>query len=550
MVIGYWLLVNVHSPLAHSPLSTIHAATYTNPIIYADYSDPDAIRVGNDYYMTASSFNCFPGLQILHSTDLVNWELINAALPRAYTEEQGVEHGNLVWAPSLRYHNGQYYIFWGDPDRGIYYIQTDNIRGRWSEPQLLIEGKGYIDPSPYWQNDTLYIAHALAGSRAGLKSVLLMATFVDDQLIDHHIIFDGHQDHPTCEGPKLYKRNGYFYIFTPAGGVATGWQLILRSRNIYGPYEQHIALQQGKTDVNGPHQGAWVDTPNGEDWFLHFQDVGALGRIVHLQPIMWQDDWPVIGNNGLPVSKHKAPKHCKSQQSQQNTIIDFTDTRLDYSWQYPHSPDVKWHYCDAANGLLRLFSVPMPDGATNLWNQPNMLLRKIDAPKITITARVRFTPHNKITGERAGLLIMGLDYAGIMLEKTDKGIEIYATQCIKANKGTTETRSTPSTLSTSSTQSTSSTLSTQSTSSTSSTSSTYGSEWVYLKVYIADGKARFAYSTDNKKYTAIGDEFTLKEGVWIGAKYGFVCTRPQLSNLKTRNDGGCLDIDYMKIEYK
>ncbi len=514
--------------------SNIIAATYTNPIIYADYSDPDAIRVDNDYYMTASSFNCFPGLQILHSTDLVNWTIVNAALPKSYCKEQDVEHGNLVWAPSLRYHNNRFYIFWGDPDRGIYYISTRDIRSSWSEPQLLIEGKGYIDPCPYWQGDTLYIVHALAGSRAGLKSVLLMATLTVSSkknersnhtwlLTDHRIIFDGHRDNPTCEGPKIYFRNGYYYIFTPAGGVATGWQLVLRSNNIYGPYEQRIVLRQGNTTVNGPHQGAWVDTPEGEHWFLHFQDVGALGRIVHLQPMTWQDDWPVIGNNGQPVGKHKVPKNCKGQRLPQDTIINFTHSKLDYSWQYPHSPDSKWHYCDAANGLLRLYSVPMPDHAPNLWNQPNMLLRKIDAPELTITAKVHFQPHEKIMGERAGLLIMGLDYAAIMLEKTDQGVEIYSTQCIKANKGTAETQQDRQAINT---------------------------EWVYLKVQIADEKAQFAYSTDNKQYISLGDEFILKEGVWIGAKYGFVCTRPPLSSLKTRNDGGNIDIDYLEINYK
>ena len=504
------------------------AITYSNPVIYADYSDPDAIRVGSDYYMTSSSFNCYPGLQILHSTDLINWQLVNAALPRAYAPEQGVEHGNFVWAPSLRQHGNRFYIFWGDPDRGIYYVHTADIRGRWSEPQLLLQGTGYIDPCPYWQNDTLFVAHALAGSRAGLKSVLLMATFTHDadnnwQLTDHRIIYDGHQDNPTCEGPKLYRRNGFFYIFTPAGGVATGWQLVLRSRSIYGPYEEKTVLAQGSTSVNAPHQGAWVTDEDGNDWFLHFQDVGALGRIVHLQPVKWVNDWPVMGNNGEPVMKHQAPAKCKRQLKPATITYDFDSTALDFSWQYPHSPDVKWHYCDARQSLLRLFSMPSQQGAANLWNQPNMLLRKIDAPELTATARVRFSPSEKIVGERAGLVVMGLDYAALMFEKTANGIIAYHVKCTKANKDSQEIKGTPIPID--------------------------ERQWTYIKLIIKDGKAQFALSADNKSYRILGEPFTLKEGVWISAKYGFVCTRPPLETIKTRNDGGHLDIDQLKINY-
>ena len=510
-------------------LILLSVVTYTNPIIYADYSDPDAIRVGSDYYMTSSSFNCYPGLQILHSVDLVNWDLINAALPRAYATEHDVEHGNFVWAPSIRQHNDMFYIFWGDPDRGIYYVNTKDIRGTWSEPQLLLEGKGYIDPCPYWNNDTLYIVHALAGSRAGLKSVLLMASFAEKpdyrepRLFDHRIIYDGHKANPTCEGPKIYHRNGWYYIFTPAGGVATGWQLVLRSHNIYGPYEEKVVLSQGSTNINGPHQGAWVTTETGEDWFLHFQDVGAVGRIVHLQPMKWTDDWPVIGNNGEPVLTYQAPEKCTQQKKQKTIVYDFTENTLDYSWQYPHSPDVKWHFCDAKQGVLRLFSVPQSQETSNLWEQPNMLLRKIDAPNFTATAKVRFNPAEKIVGERAGLIVMGLDYAALMIEKTTTGLIAYTAQCNNAKNNTQEIHS--------------------------DTISVSPQKWIYIKLIIKNGQAEFALSDNNQSYNIIGTPFTLKEGVWIGAKYGFVCTRPSLNALKTRNDGGWLDIDQLKIDY-
>lgn len=508
-------------------LILLAALTYTNPVVFADYSDPDAIRVGNDYYMTSSSFNCYPGLQILHSTDLVNWKLVNAALPRAYAEEHGVEHGNFVWAPSLRYYDGEYFIFWGDPDRGIYYIHTSDILGAWSEPELLIEGKGYIDACPYWQGDTLYIAHALAGSRAGLKSVLLMATMQRSgkawKLTDHRIIYDGHEANPTCEGPKIYERNGWYYIFTPAGGVATGWQLVLRSKSLYGPFEEKVVLAQQKTSVNGPHQGAWVTTPGGKDWFLHFQDIGSIGRIVHLQPMKWENDWPVIGENGIPVIRHEAPEGFKKQEQPTKIVFDFDSTALDFSWQYPHTPDVRWHYCDANKTTLRLYSVPTEKDAANLWNQPNILLRKIDAPSFTVTAEVHFSPSEKFTGERAGLVVMGLNYSGLMLENTADGIIAYQTVCRNANKGNQETHGAPIKIT--------------------------NSQWIYLRLTIKDSRAYYSISTDNNNFQNIGEPFILKEGVWIGAKYGFVCTRPALESLKTRNDGGWLDVYWMEIKY-
>ena len=125
--------------------------TYTNPILYADYSDPDVIRVGKDYYMTASSFNCVPGLPILHSKDLVNWQIVNYALEQQIPEAvfNIPQHSKGVWAPAIRYHKGEFYIYWGDPDFGVYMVKTKDIYGKWSKPILVMEGKGIIDPCPF-----------------------------------------------------------------------------------------------------------------------------------------------------------------------------------------------------------------------------------------------------------------------------------------------------------------------------------------------------------------------------------------------------------------
>ena len=179
------------------------------------------------------------------------------------------------------------------------------------------EAKGWIDPCPFRDADgSLWLVHAWAKSRAGFNGILTVHRLSPDGLsvVDEGVnVFDGGTRHPTIEGPKLYRRGEWVYIFAPAGGVKTGWQTVLRSRSVLGPYEERIVLAQGPTEVNGPHQGALVDTPSGESWFVHFQDRGPYGRITHLQPVTWRDGWPVIGEDpdgdgtGQPVLVHALP---------------------------------------------------------------------------------------------------------------------------------------------------------------------------------------------------------------------------------------------------
>lgn len=334
-------------------VSDLGNGTYKNPVLYSDYSDPDVIRVGDDYFMTASSFNEIPGLPILHSKDMVNWKLVNYAITDLIPKEtyKVPQRGNGVWAPSIRFHKGEYFIYWGDPDFGVFMVKTKDPLGKWEEPVWVMEGKGLIDTCPLWDDDgNAYLVHGWAGSRAGVKSILTINKMNPEgtKVLDKGVhIFDGHDAHPTVEGPKFYKRNGYYYIFAPAGGVATGWQLVLRSKNIYGPYEEKIVLEQGKSKINGPHKGAWVDTPNGQDWFYHFQDVDAGGRLVHLQPMKWEKDWPVIGidtdKNGIgePVLTHKKPEVGKIFPIETPAESDeFNDDKIGLQWQWSANENV------------------------------------------------------------------------------------------------------------------------------------------------------------------------------------------------------------------
>ena len=501
--------------------------TFRNPVLHADYSDPDAIRVGEDYYMIASSFEDVPGLPILHSKDLVNWSLIGHALQKLVPENHfsATRHGEGVWAPSIRYHNNEFYIYYPDPDFGIYLVKSKNIRGPWSTPLLVASGKGLIDPCPLWDdNGTAYLVHAFAGSRAGIKSVIVIREMNREgtkTLNEGVLVYDGHELDPTIEGPKLYKRDGYYYIFAPAGGVATGWQTVLRAKHIYGPYERKVVMDQGKSNVNGPHQGAWVTTTTGEDWFLHFQDMEAYGRVVHLQPMQWKEGWPVIGadstnsGKGTPVMRFRKPKVGKTYPRQTSAESDeFNSTKLGLQWQWAGNPKPTWAFLNTASGSLRLFSQLMADTMHNLWDAPFVLQQKFPAAVFTAITKMQFSPNTKHLDEQAGIAVMGLNYASLGLRHTSEGISLVYALCKNADKAGREVlQQIPFTGNT-----------------------------VYLRVVVREGgHCEFSYSADGKTFTSV-DKFTAVPGKWKGAKIGLFCTRG-----KVTNDAGYADFDWFRI---
>ena len=231
---------------------------YKNPLIYADYSDLDVIRVGEDYDMISSSFSHFPGLPILHSKDLVNWKIVGHAVQQyPYPEFDKPQHGNAIWAPSIRYHNQEYYISFGDPDRGVFMTKAKNPGGPWEPLKLVGKALGWEDCCPLWDEaGKAYLVHAFVNSRCGIKHKLAISPMSPDGtwlIGKDSIIFDGTVTHPVLEGPKFYKRNGYYYIMAPAGGVKSGWQTVLRSKNVYDPYEDKITLERESTNINGQH---------------------------------------------------------------------------------------------------------------------------------------------------------------------------------------------------------------------------------------------------------------------------------------------------------
>ena len=402
--------------------------TYTNPVLFADYSDPDVCVVGEDYYLTASSFNCIPGLPILHSKDLVNWQIVGYALEEQYPKElfDKPQHGNGVWAPAIRHHNDSLFIYWGDPDQGIFMVSSPtpskggNVMA-WSRPVCVVPGKGMIDPCPLWDDDgRCYLVNGWAASRAGLNSILTVRELSADgtrAIGKPCIAFDGWQENFTSEGPKFYKRDGWYWIMNPAGGVERGWQLAMRSKSPYGPYEWKRVMWQGKTTVNGPHQGAWVHTSQGEDWFLHFNDRGAYGRVVYLQPVDWSSGWPMMGNNGEPYTKYRKPLTknqkssaiCNPQESD-----EFNDGQLGLQWQW-HANYDQLYGMPTANGFYRLYTQDIPQHFRSLWDVPNLLLQKPTALRFTATAKVRFA--SKDDNQYGGLVMMGRDYSALVVHR-------------------------------------------------------------------------------------------------------------------------------------
>lgn len=499
--------------------------TYRNPILYTDYSDPDAIRVGGDYFMVASSFCNSPAVPLLHSKDLVNWKVINYVvdrLPFPYYDQP--MHGCGAWAPSIRFHDGTYYVFIPMPDEGIFMCKTTDPWGKWSEPAYVRKVVGWIDPCPFWDDDgKAYMVTAFARSRIGFKSMLYLSPIEPDcsgVLDDGKFIYDGHETQPTIEGPKLYKRNGYYYIFAPAGGVKPGWQTVLRSKTIYGPYEERIVLHQGSTPVNGPHQGAWVDTPSGEDWFLHFQDVGNAGRIIHLQPMRWVDDWPVIGVNeedgcGEPVLRYQKPDTgavCPVDAPEDSDF--FEGGKLGLQWQWNANYREEWYRL--GDGRLTLYAQPV-DVDRQLCDVSSLLLQKWPAPEFEITTCLHL--EGLVEGDVAGMVSLGGCYTALAVKRQAGGFSLQQRtgNWTMADEVREELEG-------------------------------WQQEQIWLKMRVERSEdISFAVSADGEKYRSVGRTTKATPGRWVGVKAGLFVLN------ETGVHGGSVAADffvYTKLEEK
>lgn len=513
---------------------------YKNPILHVDYSDPDVCVGKEGYYMTASSFNSSPGLPILHSNDLVNWKLIGYALQNQVPVEhfQTVRHGDGVWAPSIRYHKGEYYIYWGDPDFGIYMVKTKDPAGTWEDPVLVKAGKGYIDTCPFWDADgKAYLSYAFAGSRASVKTVLMLSEMTPDGtklLGNPAMVFDGHNGHTTVEGSKMYKREGYYWIMAPAGGVKPGWQLAMRSKNVWGPYESKIVLHQGNSVMNGPHQGGYVETPNGDGWFIHFQDRWAFGRIVNLQPVTWKDGWPIMGKDtnkdgiGEPVMEWTKPNVGKSYPATPLVSSDEFNGHqygLQWQWQANQNPDKQWGWSSANLGFMRLNCIPRDEDIKTMWMMPNLFLQKFPGDNFTATTKLSFENNPDAKECSSGLIVFGEDYSYIAIEQDTVG-KLKLVQRLMKDARTSKN------------------------SETEVASIAIDKKQLYFRAKVEmvqnvepfDAKVTFYYSTDGKTFKAFGKSFQPRAGRWVGAKIGLFAT-----GTKNISDSSYADYDWFRV---
>ena len=532
--------------------------TYRNPVLAGDYSDPDVVRVGSDYYLTASSFTNVPGLPILHSRDLVNWTIVGHALERVEPDShyRVPRRGGGVWAPAIRYRGGKFLIYYPDPDRGIFVVSASDPRGPWSAPARVDSTKGAIDPAPFWDDDgSAWLVHAYAGSRAGFNNVITLKRMNAEgtRTLDAGItIVDGKQLPPVranfgtapwrvTEGPKLYKREGYYYVFAPSGGVKQGWQGVFRARHIQGPYEARNVLDQGRTEINGPHQGAWVTTQAGEDWFIHFQDTDSYGRRVWLEPMRWRNGWPAIGADpdgdgiGEPVLRHAKPKLPKQPIAAPQTDDEF-DGSLGPQWQWNSNPADDW--MQIVGGKLRLKSV---SGSPNLFEVGNLLSQKLPAERFTATTLLRFGPLRD--GERAGLALAGRAYGFIGVERASGQLRIVEAMNTRADSNQPETLLAGPVIE---------------------------GRPLWLRLHAEpivvpetppsdptfdlppmrrsiQARVTFSYSLDGQHFIPFGDTFISRPGVWTGAQIGLFAQAPNGTPASTATTVGYADFDWFRM---
>ena len=506
--------------------------TFKNPVLWSDYNNLDVILVGSDFYMIAASHH-FMGMPVLHSKDGVNWTLLTRIYrrldldPRYNTPGQAYQDG--TWAPAIRYHEGRFYVYVTTPTEGLIMSSTADAAGPW-DPWLVVKAvAGWEDPCPFWDD----VKNAGGDGPNGEKAYLIRSQTGAGPLIVQQMSWDGKQllgttttvaNGPTLEGPKLGKRNSYYYIFAPEGGIDAGYQVVWRSSAILGPYTSKTILERGTTATNGPHQGSWIDLPNGQSWFYHFQQNGGWGRIGHLEPAQWgTDDWPKIGvdldGNGIgePVAQPKKPDVGATFPITVPASSDeFDGSDLGVQWLWNHNPDdTKWSLT-ARPGWLRLSAQPLAsksgtsaasgsvpfveDSIIFAYNTVVQLAMGKVASAVT-----KLDTTGIVDGQRAGITLFGQTYGWIGVVGT------AGKSVVRANIDGTYT-----------------------------TGPTLTATTVYLKASMsASSQISFAYSTDGVSFTALGGSVTVGRTWFEGIKFGLFTY-----NLSTAVAGGVADFDY------
>ncbi len=498
------------------PLDSLEtsAVTFTNPVIYADIPDPCVVRVGSDYYMSTTSMHHTPGVPILHSTDLVGWEIIGYVYDtiddsRAdFTNNTNLYAGG-CWATSLAYYDGRFYCLWNNYTSGISYISSAaDPAGPWTIEQNM--GKLYYDASLLFDDDgTPYIF------ATGTNSVII--TKLNSDLTASGTEYTCDTGGYDGEGYQVRKVNGTYYLFMmywPDGGNRS--VVCCKSTSVDGPYSARLVLS-GKIDGetgDGVSQGNIIDTPDGDWWGMFFTDMGAVGRCPVLIPCSWTTQgWPSFGNSdGNVDSETESPfQDSKISQSVVSKSDEFEDETLGLTWQWNHNPlDGYWSLTDRS-GYLRLTTGHV---ASDFWHARNTLTCRTLGPACTGTISIDFSGMKN--GDYTGLSVMQYQSAFVGVKKVSGKYYVYM--------------STGTQLGTLSEVEVSDAL---------------DQTTVGLKI-MADfetSTATFYYSLKNNEWTQIGNSFTM-----VYDNSTFVGNRFAIYNYSTSSYGGYVDVDYFHIK--
>jgi beta-xylosidase len=512
-----------------TPLSSLTAqklqsdngdGTYTNPVISADFPDPDVILVDDVYYFVSTTMFIFPGVTILKSYDLVNWEYCSNAVPRfdfspCYDLDGCHRYSRGQWATSLKYNDGKFHLLFITLDEGGFYLTANKAEGPWKLKHL---PKGFYDPGLFFDDDgKIYVAH-------GYNDIKI--TEVDTNLVaksDDVLVFSGNIRR-GLEGAHVYKINDYYYLYSTYGGL-DGFQAALRSKNIYGPYEQKVVIRDTTFGPNyGIHQGALIQTQSGEWWTMLFVDSGPFGRFPSLQPVTWKEDWPMVGVNGKAIVTYKKPDVGKEYPVKMLPSSDeFDDTKLGMEWGWNHNPEPSKWSLEENPGHLRIHAVKVVDSLPKARNTLTQRMFSYYSDSVLTVGTTKMSMDNMKEGDVAGLAVFQDPYGYIAVKKRNGRKYIVMVE----NGATIDSAE----INASSIYFRASAL--------------YGSgAAIYYggEAVPGTGTVFFSYSHDNESFTKVGKamQMAFKLSVFTGNKF---C----LFNFPTIETGGYVDFDWFRV---
>lgn len=504
-----------HADFKNLSMSDLGNGRYKNPVIYADFPDPDVIRVDDTYYMVSTTMHHFPGATIVKSKDLVNWEYCAQPLAELSTADRYSLLNNQnayaagMWACSMKYHNGKFHILINGNDAGGWLLTATDPEGKWEQRKL---ARSYYDPGMLFDNGKVYVA-------CGIGNIQICELDEDFNYIREQNVI---KDKDGLEGCHFYKIGDYYYIYATYGGWPSG-QAVFRSKNVFGPYEEKMLVEKtidGKP--NTVHQGALFDTPSGQWWTIMQEDLGAFGRMPNLQPVQWKDEWPIVGNNGKPFASYSKPDTgVEALAKALPTNDNFRSYPLGQQWQWNHNADDGAWSLFERPGWLRLKT---SGTACKLPQARNMLTQRIFAfhgkESTASKGTVRLDVSQLQEGDRAGICILQDPYAMLAVEVKDGKRRLVWQQDIVRDAGSF----TPAER----------------------TQAVQIDSVVYLRATITKStdKTQFYYSLDNKTYTKIGSETKMSFNltVFVGARFGLFCYATQ------EGSEGYADFDWFSTE--